>query len=87
MARNEGKFEKAYGEYEQLNKDCFETMVKVLSNRFKIITPTVGRYMSLTQKLFGSIARAKGGQSVDPPMPEQHYSEPARQVDIDPGVE
>ena len=55
MARNEQKYEKAYTEYENLNKDCFETMIKVLSKRFKIITPTVGRYMSLMQNLYSNL--------------------------------
>lgn len=45
--RNEKKYEKSYQEFETHNKECFDTMIRVLSNRFKIISPTVGRYFSL----------------------------------------
>jgi len=55
MTWNEEKYEKSYVSYENLNKECFETMIKVLSKWFKIITPTVGRYMTLMQNLYSNL--------------------------------
>lgn len=88
MSRNETKYAKAKSEYFKLNKDCFESMCKVLSNRFQIITPTVGRYMSLLQNLFGGISGAEEQIQDDPasqPAPNlqpqvevNHWERPVR---------
>ena len=43
MQRNERKLDNSTKEYEQLNNKCFEAMVRILTNRFKLVTPTVGR--------------------------------------------
>lgn len=56
LTRNEDKFKKSYQEYEKVNKDTFEKMVKVLSNRFKIITPTIGKYLTNLQALYSGLA-------------------------------
>ena len=75
MKRNEDKFANSYSSYEQLNKKCFETMTKVLANRFKIITPTVGRVVSLMQMLYASADLSS--QNVSPPK-ESPVSKPVQ---------